>query len=147
MARRSQIPFIMRNARSDERRIRATVWAAEHGASSLDLDLDAESLADDDSPANVGHRFRIHGRLEESHASAPPAFPEPGMKLDPEFLRRLVARETEVDVRDVQIDVQREQLVLRGTVGDEGERVEIETLLARIPGIQTVQNLLRVQTS
>ena len=137
----------MRNARSDDQRIRATVWAAEHGASSPDLDLDAESLADDDSPANVGHRFRIHGRLEEAEAGSPLEVAQSGMKLDPEFLRRLVAHETEVDVRDVQIEMNREQIVLRGTVGDEGERHEIETLLARIPGVQVVQNLLRVQTS
>ena len=122
----------------------ATVWAAEHGASSRSLDVDGES--EDDSPANVGHRFRIHGRLEGNESQLPPVSPGPGMKLEPELLRQLVAHETEVDVRDVQFYIERDQIILRGTVGDEGERHEIEHLLRRIPGVRVVQNELRVQT-
>ena len=117
----------------------ATVWAAEHGASNPDIG------ANDESPANVGHRFRIHGRLDEHDEPLLPD--EPGMKLEPEFLRRLVARESEVDVRDVNFKVEQQSIVLDGSVHDEGERQELESLLARIPGVRGIHNRLRISNA
>jgi hypothetical protein len=124
----------------------AAVWAAEHGASNPELGLRQAGSDVDDSPANVGHRFRIHGRLTEE---TPEPLPElrPGMKLDPEFLRQLVAHETEVDVRDVQLAIEQERIVLDGSVNDVGERQEIEALLARVPGVRGIDNRLRVHTA
>jgi hypothetical protein len=136
---------------SDARdREEATVWAAEHGASNPELGLRRVGNAPDDgladSPANVGHRFRIHGRLaDESHEPLPEL--KPGMKLDPEFLRQMVAHETEVDVRDVHLAIEQENIVLDGSVNDEGERQEIEALLARVPGVRSIDNRLRVHTA
>ena len=118
----------------------ATVWAAEHGASNPDIG------ASDESPANVGHRFRIHGRLEE-HDQEPLLAEEPGMRLEPEFLRRLVARESEVDIRDVKFKVEQQSIVLDGSVHDEGERQELEALLARIPGVRGIHNRLRIHNA
>ena len=69
------------------------------------------------------------------------------MKLDPEFLRQLVAHETEVDVRDVHLAIEQQKIVLDGSVNDEGERQEIEALLARVPGVRAVDNRLRVHTA
>jgi hypothetical protein len=127
----------------------AAVWAAEHGASSPDLGLQRVGSAQDahdDSPANVGHRFRIHGRLTDETPEPLPGT-RPGMKLDPEFLRQLVAHETEVDVRDVHLAIEQQKIVLDGSVNDEGERQEIEALLARIPGVSAIDNRLRVHTA
>jgi hypothetical protein len=118
-----------------------TVWAAEHGASELD-----EDESPGDSAANVGHRFRIHGRLTEETPEPLPGT-RPGMKLDPEFLRQLVAHETEVDVRDVHLAIEQQRIVLDGSVNDEGERQEIEALLARVPGVSAIDNRLRVHTA
>jgi BON domain len=124
----------------------ATVWAAEHGASNPDLGLQRVGSGEDDSPANVGHRFRIHGRLTDESPEPLPGT-RPGMKLDPEFLRQLVAHETEVDVRDVHLVIEQQKIVLDGSVNDEGERQEIEALLARIPGVSAIDNRLRVHTA
>ena len=126
----------------------AAVWAAEHGASNPDLGLQPIGGGEDGgSPANVGHRFRIHGRLSPDETPPPLVEAPAGMKLDPEFLRQLVARETEIDVRDVQLAFEQEKIVLDGSVNDEGERLEIETLLARVPGVRAVDNRLRVHTA
>jgi hypothetical protein len=124
----------------------STVWAAEHGASNPDPGLQRVDSHQDDSPANVGHRFRIHGRLTDENPEPLPGT-RPGMKLDPEFLRQLVAHETEVDVRDVHLAIEQQKIVLDGSVNDEGERQEIEALLARIPGVTAVDNRLRVHTA
>jgi hypothetical protein len=128
----------------------STVWAAEHGASNPELGLHRVGSHQDDSradsPANVGHRFRIHGRLTDETPEPLPGT-RPGMTLDPEFLRQLVAHETEVDVRDVHLAVEQQKIVLDGSVNDEGERQEIEALLARIPGVTAVDNRLRVHTA
>jgi hypothetical protein len=120
----------------------AAVWAAEHGAS----DTDQVGEHQEDSPANVGHRLRIHGRLPDA---MPESLPEvrPGMKLDPEFLRQWLAHETEVDVRDVRLVIEQQNIVLDGSVNDEGERQEVEALLARLPGVRAVDNRLRVHTT
>lgn len=117
----------------------ATVWAAEHGASNPDIG------AGDESPANVGHRFRIHGRLEDNDE---PLLPEAaGMRLEPEFLRQLIARESEVDIRDVRFKVEQQSIVLDGSVRDEGERQELEALLARIPGVRGIHNRLQIHNA
>jgi hypothetical protein len=124
----------------------AAVWAAEHGASNPDLGLQQAGEHQKDSPANVGHRLRIHGRLPDA---MPESLPElrPGMKLDPEFLRHWLAHETEVDVRDLHLVIEQQNIVLDGSVNDEGERQEIEALLARLPGVRAVDNRLRVHTT
>ena len=127
----------------------ATVWAAEHGASNPELGLQRvgnDQNDRDDSPANVGHRFRIHGRLTDDTPEPLPGT-RPGMKLDPEFLRQLVAHETEVDVRDVHLAIEQQKIVLDGSVNDEGERQEIEAVLARVPGVSGIDNRLRVHTA
>jgi hypothetical protein len=127
---------------SDARdRADVTVWAAEHGASELD-----EDESPGDSAANVGHRFRIHGRLTEENPVPLPGT-RPGMKLEPEFLRQLVAHETEADVRDVHLAIEQQKIVLNGSVNDEGERQEIEALLARVPGVSAIDNRLRVHAA
>src|SRR5688572_1095584 len=103
-----------------------TVWAAEHGASSPDIGRGEDA-------SNVGHRWRIHGRLEDllhedearsdirpSSASSLADRP-PGPSLDVEGLRSLIARDTEIDIRDVYIELSRGEITLRGTVADDGE--------------------------
>ena len=47
-----------------------------------------------------------------------------------------LAQETEIDVRDVHLAIEQQKIVLDGTVDDDGERQEIEALLARLPGVQ-----------
>jgi hypothetical protein len=103
---------------------RATVWAAEHGASTPELGGEAE-----DDGANVGHRFRIHGRL-------PAASPRPG-----EYL----AKQTEIDLRHVDFGLRNQEIHLSGTVADQGERRQLVALLANLPGVRAVHDRLRVE--
>ena len=130
-----------------------TVWAAEHGASNPDLGRGEDA-------SNVGHRWRIHGRLEDLHneeaspkagagsdtrSFASETAARSGTPLDVEQLRSLVARDTEIDMRDVQIELSRGEVTLRGTVVDEGERLALVELVSQQPGVAAVQNRLLVQ--
>jgi hypothetical protein len=128
-----------------------TIWAAEHGASTPDI-------GKDDDASNAGHRWRIHGRLQDrlEEEGGPPAAdqlagPSPAAlpsilpTIDEESLRSLVARETEVDLRDLQIQVSRGEVTLRGTVAHRGEIRGLLELLRRQPGVTAVHDRLRAQ--
>jgi hypothetical protein len=115
---------------------RATVWAAEHGASSPEL---SGEHAEDG--ANAGHRFRIHGRLVDEprpEADAPAG-------LDAEGLRRYLAQHTEIDLSDVAFNLGDGELRLDGTIMGEGERQQLVELLARLPGVKRVDDQLRIK--
>jgi hypothetical protein len=126
----------------------ATVWAAEHGASSPDLGGDEQ-----DDGANVLHRFRIHGRLpaepddiedEPPGGSGPPEVAAPPGYLDPDNLRRFLAEHTEIDLRYVDFSFRNQEIDVTGTVTDEGERRELLALLSRLPEVRAVHDRLRV---
>jgi hypothetical protein len=126
-----------------------TVWAAEHGASTPDIGRGEDA-------SNVGHRWRIHGRLEdlshEEHAaqdrdtsSFASLVSQLPATLDVEALKTLVARETEIDIRDVQFELARGEVTLRGTVADNGERLALVELLQQLPGVTAVHDRLLAQ--
>jgi hypothetical protein len=126
----------------------ATVWAAEHGASSPELGGDEE-----DDGANVGHRFRIHGRLpadqddiedESPGGSGPRESAALPSQLDPDNLRHFLAGHTEIDLRYVDFSFRNQEIDVTGTVADEGERRELVALLSRLPGVRAVHDRLRV---
>jgi osmotically-inducible protein OsmY len=126
----------MNNGTSDKEK---SVWAAEHGAST--------DQAGDHEGANAGHRWRIHGRLEDLEddaETAPVTAAASGTRLE-DAIRARIARDSEIDARDVSIDVVGGTVTLSGTVVDDGERRELEALIARIPGIYSVRNRLRTQ--
>jgi hypothetical protein len=129
-----------------------TIWAAEHGASTPDIGRG-------DDASNAGHRWRIHGRLEdrldeerlegEGGARGPDqqAGPPPSIldSLDEEGVRSLIARETEIDLRDLEIQVSRGEVTLRGTLAHQGEIRGLLELLRRQPGVTAVHDRLRAQ--
>jgi hypothetical protein len=106
----------------------SSVWAAEHGASSLQTS--------DPEGANVGHRFRIHGRLgRQMPEQLRPGEPENRWQQGAdagERLRETLAQATEIDLRDVHITVGDAEVELSGTLADDGERRQLEDLVARM---------------
>jgi osmotically-inducible protein OsmY len=124
---------------SDTRDKEKSVWAAEHGASSDE--------AGATEGANAGHRWRIHGRLEdlEDDVDETPVTATASGTPPEDAIRARIARETEIDARDVSIEVVGGTVTLAGTVVDDGERRELEAFIARIPGIYSVRNRLRTQ--
>jgi hypothetical protein len=116
---------------------RATVWAAEHGASSPDL---GGEHAEDG--ANAGVRFRIHGRLGSDE---PPPDAADVTGDDVAGLRRYLAQHTEVNLTDVSFSLRDRELRVDGTVMDEGEREELMSLLCRLPAVKAVHDGLRVK--
>jgi hypothetical protein len=115
----------------------ASVWAAEHGASS--------PAAAEPEGANAGHRFRIHGRLGEE-------LPEQLVGGDPaiepdadegERLREALAQATEIDLHDVYIAVGEREVRVWGTVADDGERQQLEELVARLTTGTPLRSQLR----
>src|SRR6185436_9784732 len=77
----------------DSEKIRPSVWAAEHGASSLERD--------EGEGANPGVRFRIHGRLGDTPEELE-GQDEAGR--DGEDLKIQLALHTEIDLADVEIE-------------------------------------------
>ena len=122
-----------------------TVWAAEHGASTPDLGRGEDA-------SNVGHRWRIHGRLDDlladegepNREAAAPRSSSGASTLDVEGLRRLIARETEIDAHDLHIELLGGGVTLRGTVPDEGARLALLELMRRQPGVVAVHDRLLV---
>jgi hypothetical protein len=132
---REDIPVAVENATS-------SVWEAEHGASS--------PATSEPEGANAGHRFRIHGRLaREMPEHLRPG--EPGGQLPPglpegEQLRDRLAQATEMDLSDVRITVQDREIVLSGTVADEGERLQLQDLVGQLTdGRQRLISQLRAR--
>lgn len=128
-----------------------TVWAAEHGASNPEIGQGEDA-------SNAGHRWRIHGRLDDlsqeeqlRRASEPegPSFASRLMELDTpldvEALRSLISHETEIDIRDVQIELSGGEVTLRGTVADNGERLALVELLGQHPRVTAVHDHLLAQ--
>jgi hypothetical protein len=128
----------------------ATVWAAEHGASNRDIGRGEDA-------ANVGHRWRIHGRLEDRReeedgpaaigAGVAPAAVASSGPLDVEKLRSVITQETEIDLRDVSIQVSRGEVTLRGSVAHQGEIRALTEILQRQPGVVAVHERLLTQVA
>jgi hypothetical protein len=143
-----------------ERTSASSVWAAEHGSSTADTE--------EPEGANPGHRFRIHGRLaqnsdqesdqennqENDSANSQENQDSParllasaldGSQADGERLRELLAQATEIDVADVHIEVGQGTVDLWGTVGDDGERRQLEELVDRFTGTRLVTSRLQTR--
>jgi hypothetical protein len=124
-----------------------TVWAAEHGASTPDIGRG-------DDASNAGHSWRIHGRLDDMlEKEGGPAFAKrvahaadasgrPQRPLDVESLRSLLAEQTEIDLRDVQLKINRGEVTLLGTVAHQGEAKALTEILQRQPGVVAVHERL-----
>ena len=117
---------------------RASVWAAEHGASSAE--------PEEPAGANPGVRFRIHGRLgdqlpEQLEEEAATASDQKTPELDD--LKVRLAQATEIDVTDVWMGLRGQEIELWGTVDDDGEREQLEELVSRLTGGKTIRSRLR----
>ncbi len=69
---------------------------------------------------------------------------------DDDIRREVAARlkqATEIDSRNVSIDVQTCMVILKGSVRDARARQRIEELVEACPGVQDVDNRIRVQAS
>ena len=113
--------------------MRASVWAAEHGASSAERD-EAEG-------ANPGVRFRIHGRLGD-RLPEQLVGEDKRAALGPDELKVRLAQATEIDVTDVWMEVQGAEIELSGTVTDDGERRQLEDLVRRLTGGKLIKSRL-----
>ncbi len=111
---------------------RFSVWAAEHGATSLDRD-------ESGGGANPGVRFRIHGRTGE----LPEQLQGHEDAGDSEEMKVQLANATEIDLADVWIEDRDSYLELDGTVADEGEKRQLEELVGRLIKGKEVKSRLR----
>lgn len=86
--------------------------------------------------------------MEEEGGVAPPvdrlarSSPTPVREDD---LRAVAAIETEIDLQDVQFQVNRGEVTLRGTVSHQGEIRALIELVQRQPGVVVVHDRLRSQ--
>ncbi len=83
--------------------------------------------------------------LEQDHATGPKGYQRSDARMR-EDIRDVLMRARSLDTRNVTVAVSDARVVLEGTVPERRMKHAIEDLAAACPGVQDVENRVRVQT-